>query len=896
MQILLLTLTTLSIAFSLFAQAQSGIAPIVGNSTVKPVTGFPTLPTPPLTPPASSPLDQAVPGRERPFEAPYVLGIKTSSTLQTTVTCEFLHQGFLISRARAGGVSGFALEGKVRIDASIRSLDVSCSIPGYEGATTTLTLENGSFRGELILDRPSLVYLSNTSLSAGRADITIHVPPLLRQEVVLADQRYTQLVMDDPRVVNNSLRDNPQDPKVPTLSLVLALPLDAKISQLRVDGEAMGTTRGIRLGPKIAGDQANNPPVLIHPQQPWQQGFLNDPRYRVYRVMLPLVAYDPRDEALTSFRRLKVSLEFNSERNCFSLETPTSGDAVSRYLSGELSGYRRMVLNPRDLGRTCKRIEPGPNELPELGPLSTISLQSTSAPPPQAELLIIGTKAFSAAAQSLKVHKEDRGIRTAVLIGEFATAEALRAAIREQQKISINLKWVLLLGDVNILPTFYHTGLSPSDRARPAGDMYYTQIDPAASQPYKATLPATLSIGRLPVRDVTDMQRILSKIIAYESNPSASAAFYRAPTFAANLSPAVFGDQSRAAPDNYAEPLEFGVVKQLLARGYRPERIYASDTQPPPTSWAAIERGSIDVTALADAKEGAVPELAFHIDGQKALIDAAMARGASILTHRGHGTVDAWSTPDFDWSASWSIQNNEFPLVTSLNCLVGYFDNETITPYLSSGFSPLKPDGYTTRRFLGELLVLAPQGAIAFLGSNRTVASGFNQEFSNGLLGFLFEVDPSSTTRESRRLGELMNDAKLQARDRQRSSEAIYEKAFLAYNLLGDPSLEVQAYTPTYVADTPQVTLGDTSVTLRFTLRSVTCVHCPTQNLERVPVVVIRNERGELVGRALASPVAAQVWEAQVIGTGDLRGTQFTSIVSGSSVRTSRHPYDGRSR
>ncbi|MDP8239181.1 MAG: C25 family cysteine peptidase, partial [Candidatus Hatepunaea meridiana] len=224
--------------------------------------------------------------------------------------------------------------------------------------------------------------------------------------------------------------------------------------------------------------------------------------------------------------------------------TPTrhTSAKVARKTSNLL---RSIIDNPNDF-KNCYR-EPSIFSTDEI---SVLACERQKTPnrdqPAQADLvydyfeyLIVTDEDFVEAFTPLRNSKNDRGLRAKIvtlqqireLIGGLGDdAEAIRKYLARSWRLS-GLQWVLLGGDVEVIPTrMIRTKL---DHRWAATDMYYACIDGEWNTNKNAVigdwtgrsagsdhmdLHPELWVGRAPVRNVAEVDTFVSKILQYQSN------------------------------------------------------------------------------------------------------------------------------------------------------------------------------------------------------------------------------------------------------------------------------------------------------------------------------------------------------------------------------------------
>jgi hypothetical protein len=258
----------------------------------------------------------------------------------------------------------------------------------------------------------------------------------------------------------------------------------------------------------------------------------------------------------------------------------------------------------------------------------------------RADYLLVAPRAFLAAAQPLLERRQSEGLVTrAVSVEEiyeqFGHGEAGPDAVKAfleyayQSWSRPSPRYVLLLGDATYDPKGYlGTGAVNWIPGQPAKTSYlWTVSDPAYASVNGEDLIPDIAVGRLPASSVTEAQRLVEKVLAFEDGGGDFAG--RAVLVADNADGA--GNFEGEADD----------VASTVFAGRSVEKIYYS-------------------------REGALT---------RARIESAFDEGASFLSYVGHGGTVIWASENFfnRWDvASLAVQSRQ-PFLMTMNCLNGLF-------------------------------------------------------------------------------------------------------------------------------------------------------------------------------------------------------------------------------
>jgi len=633
--------------------------------------------------------------------------------------------------------------------------------------------------------------------------------------------------------------DNLSFPETPMYTLFVALPVDqdaeALAKSISVTPNGAGTTRsGVRLYPiqppqrDAAGMNPGDPfPVDDESFRFDEARYLQvqadvrevatvfpvggDEDVNIVEVKIHLVDYDPTQEVLTNYPSLRVEIPFLSATSCFRKVRTAEGltlDSVDTLLEAQPSVARQSVINPGSLAQfTCPEV---------FVPVFS-----------GARLVIVTDPSFVSAADDLRTHKIARGISTIVVTTDVTGT----TAVEIQQYLtnayltwSIRPKWVLLLGDSEFIPTDYGDNNS-WDSAKNAGDIYYGQLGGSANG-----LPV-FGIGRLPVDTNAQAQDIVNKIKDYENSPPAAlSTYYQSLSFAAQFQDSNLDGQTERAFAQTSENIRDYLVTQSLTV----ERIYQAPAMSNPTLWA-------DGSAVPSNLQ----KPTFPWDGSTTDIIDALNDGRSIAYHRNHGWWWGWATPSFSTGnlGSVSVTGHEFPVVYSVNCASGIFDNETVdepSNFVSAGYGPSTSDVYW-----GEALVRKTDGAVAVIGDTRSSSTTLNNELAKGLFDATWPKYRSSFGSSSviRKVGDILNHAKGFVKSLSYDPSSVRQEMKI-YNVLGDPTVEVRSRPASFI------TAGE----LRFIEPQVVeipigCLTCPPFDELEPIFAVLQDSEGTVISR-----------------------------------------------
>jgi hypothetical protein len=344
--------------------------------------------------------------------------------------------------------------------------------------------------------------------------------------------------------------------------------------------------------------------------------------------------YNPSRKKLYGFSTITVTIDVTTPELQYTFSNPEL----------DRKAYGNLLLNPKR--RIEGRLLPGVD--------ITIPF---SAGPPGPDFLILYHDPFKESAERLAQWKRVRGLYTEIVSIEEVghTVDAIKSYIRIKKASDSQLQYVLLFGDVEVIPSERIRGSIYRDIN--ATDYYYsTEGDPHDAREY---LFSWLSVGRIPVQTAEEAMAVVDQIIAYEKNPPEDPEYYTRMVVSAH-----FEDRtSKKGRDDkcYVKTME-EIRDHMVTCGFAVKRVYTSNN-PDITEYS-------DGTEISDEVKDAI------MDGDAAtdtLISAA-SEGYLLVGHRDHGDAYGWQHPRFTKDHLDAVTSDIPTMVYSINCLTGRFD------------------------------------------------------------------------------------------------------------------------------------------------------------------------------------------------------------------------------
>ena len=504
----------------------------------------------------------------------------------------------------------------------------------------------------------------------------------------------------------------------------------------------------------------------------------------LWQISVAAGQYDTSKQELTLFDNVDLSLHFEGGKGHFRTERDLNP------FNKQTTGIEGLVLNYEILD---KFILPG--DISQWICIGT-------------EYLIITDPAFRSAADTLATWKRAKGISTTVMetgAGKAGTtAIEIKATIEKKyDDCLIRPSYVLLLGDAEHIPPWYNRTIVWGDGTTdtPGSDLEYSLMDASDVLP-------DLALGRIPVDSLADAETVINKIVNYEQSPPNNHSFY------SNMAIAAYFQccSSSAANDgtavrSFTETAEL-VRNEMLSEGYTATRIYTSDDDyhDDPTKSGYYNAATRDVTPdyynngarlPVDLRKGS----GFAWNGSTADVVDAFNDGNFLIFHRDHGSISSWGDPSFGTGNFGSLTNgNLTPVVYSVNCATGLFDNETRNP---------ANDDYTYSTSNGgvywaESLLRQEDGAVGIIGDVRNSPTWANSALSRGLFDATWPgTVPEGSSSSITRLGDILNYAKgylwgqigvAQTAGSVSTNSATMD--VILYHVYGDPTMEMWTKDP----------------------------------------------------------------------------------------------------
>jgi len=501
--------------------------------------------------------------------------------------------------------------------------------------------------------------------------------------------------------------------------------------------------------------------------------------------------YYPLSDTYVSYSSLEYELTFQGGSGAFLTE------ASQNPFENQTEDFANAVLNSDDVFEYVEDRYPEPTC-------------------PGEEFLIITHKDFRKAADKLAKWKNEKGILTSVFeVDSTTTGEQIDDFIDQRYaECLVRPSYVLLLGDAEFIPTFYVWTVFSTKTASDYN--YANHPDPA----FPFDFFPDFGVGRIPVDTLQQANVVVDKIVKYESSPPSPidhASFYEKISLAAFfqccrwLAPGYDGYDRKA----YIETSEL-VREELVDQGYNIERLYSTDNCNP-VAYKGDETPRYYYSG-DPLPQDIGPNSGFAWDASEQDVINAFNNGRFLILQRDHGSEKGWAEPKLHKDSISKLSNGALlPVVFSINCSSGLFDNETnpgeppmdgrCYPTAVSGQTCYTGPGTMTETYFGErLLRKAAGGVVGFIGATRDSPDTGDDVLTRGLFDAVWPdtVPNYGGTTSLRRLGDILNYGKMYVLSEvgvvQVTGNLLYPLDLFAifplFHVIGDPTLEMWTSKP----------------------------------------------------------------------------------------------------
>ena len=526
---------------------------------------------------------------------------------------------------------------------------------------------------------------------------------------------FTQALAD-----GHALFGKPGDPGIPFYSVLFAVPAQAQVD-LEVDYGPSTFIDDVLIFPVQypAPDTIDvpTPPFTMNSlayksinYAPTSNVFLEDEKrlrgLRVNQLWVSPVRYHPSARRLELIDQVTVTISFKGDVNSFFEDALLRSPVHDRL-------FFRLLAN----GSVVE-------------PPASLDYHPATDKQDEARFVIIAHPDFSEAANALKDWKIRTGMSTAVVTTDQigSTASSILAYLSDAyHNGTVPVEYAMLIGDAEFVPTHYRTFHS-AHFSMGGSDHHYGCVD--GNDEF-----ADIGIGRISVDTADQAMKRVKKIIDYEKAVVKDESFY-----STSQHFAYFQDDDK----NGTADRRFSLTSEEMVRWFSevlegshisPNRCFATSSRVDPKKWSKLSNYHF----FADwwtLPQDVIPEEIKRANGfdwicHESDILSAVNEGAFFVTHRDHGGSTGWGDPRFRVDDAMKLTNGDkLPVLWSINCQTGWFDNETDSFIDGSGNYQVS---------FAEAWERNPNGgAVGIIAATRISYSGYNDRLVWGWMDALW--------------------------------------------------------------------------------------------------------------------------------------------------------------
>ncbi len=265
---------------------------------------------------------------------------------------------------------------------------------------------------------------------------------------------------------------------------------------------------------------------------------------------------------------------------------------------------------------------------------------------------------------------------------------------------------------------------------------------------------------------------------------------------------------------------------------YSVDRIYYTESDVYPKFWSTEYFGGGPAGNPGNPIPAYLEKPGFAWNGDSSNISSAINSGRFLLTHRDHGGVSGWGDPYYSTTHVQALKNgNKLPVVWSINCQTGWFDNETDAESTETPSDAVHFSEAWERNING--------GAVGVIAASRVSYSGHNDRLIWGWTDAIWQnfmsYKPSGTAFDNPlyEMGAVLNYGKLYYATVQGEDDYDYRKTeFELFHWFGDPTMQIWTDVPQNLTVSHSSTLSAGAKSLDVTVNQADALICVSKNNE----------------------------------------------------------------
>ena len=400
------------------------------------------------------------------------------------------------------------------------------------------------------------------------------------------------------------------------------------------------------------------------------------------------------------------------------------------------------------------------------------------------DYLILSTNTYSEAVNRFAQWKRLLGFNVHVILKNDWTSTSVKDTVTDAYANLPALYYLLIIGDNNDVPA-QQSSLNRTHIT----DFHYGCMD-------NDYIP-DIYCGRLSVSTSDEAINVVEKIIGYEKTPPINTDFYNK-----GLHCAYFEDRNHDgyADRRFAQTSE-DVRTYVMLQGKSIQRVYYTEPNVTPLYW---NNGSY---SYGEAIPDELKKPGFAWDGNYTDINNAINDGVLYVLHRDHGGITYWGYPYYNQNHISNLSNgNLLPVVFSMNCLTGKFDNNC---------------------FAETFLRKSNGGCVAIYAATETSYSGYNDALTTGMFdaiwsnpglsihipghNYTFSTTPTPTYA----LGQILAQGYVRLDETYGYNNTYTKYTKEIFHCFGDPSMKIYTQCPTAFTDV-LISRNDSSISVNL--------------------------------------------------------------------------------
>ena len=387
------------------------------------------------------------------------------------------------------------------------------------------------------------------------------------------------------------------------------------------------------------------------------------------------------------------------------------------------------------------------------------------------DYLILSTNSYATAANKFADWKRLMGYNVHVILRDDWTSASVKSTVSDMYANLPALYYLLIIGDHSDVPAQQSTLIRPH-----ITDFHYGCID-------NDYIPE-IYCGRLSVSSSAEAINVVDKIIGYEQMPPTNPDFY-----SNGLHCAYFQDYDNY--DSYADrrfaQTSEDIRTYVMSQGKSIQRVYKTLQSVTPLYW------NNTYYSYGEPIPNELKKPGFAWNGNYSNINNAINNGVFYVLHRDHGAVTGWGDPQYTQQNLDSLSNGGLlPVVFSMNCLTGKFDNYCFTE---------------------SFLRKSSSGCVAIYGASETSYSGYNDALTVGMFdaiwpnpGLCINIPYSNnsfstTPTPTYTLGQILSQGMVRMAETYGANDSYTKYTKELFHCFGDPSMRIYTSAPTAFSD-----------------------------------------------------------------------------------------------